>query len=99
MLKQFWSRLSKKKIYNILFTNLFSCISGGYVNPAITLGFCLSGRIPWKKFPVFVPAQFAGAFTAAAVNYGLYLGMKRKKEVNLLSPMTKAPTPTETSKK
>ncbi|KAK3082763.1 hypothetical protein FSP39_004651 [Pinctada imbricata] len=48
-------------------------VSGGYVNPAITLGFCLSGRIPWKKFPVFVPAQFLGAFTAAAINYGLYL--------------------------
>ncbi|KAH3885406.1 hypothetical protein DPMN_009399 [Dreissena polymorpha] len=46
--------------------------SGGLLNPCITLMFCLTGKLPWKKYPLYVPCQFVGAFIGAAVTYGLY---------------------------
>ncbi|KAF1333700.1 putative Aquaporin9, partial [Globisporangium splendens] len=51
-------------------------ISGGHLNPAVTVAMCLHGRLPWNKAPYYIAAQFAGAFVGAAVVYiGYYNGL------------------------
>ncbi|XP_028679713.1 aquaporin-9b [Erpetoichthys calabaricus] len=47
-------------------------ISGAHVNPAVSLAMCVTGRLSFLKFPVYVLSQFLGAFTGAAAVYGLY---------------------------
>lgn len=49
-------------------------ISGGHINPAVTIGFATMRDFPWRKVPGFVFAQMLGAFVGAAVVYGNYLG-------------------------
>jgi MIP family channel proteins len=40
-------------------------VSGGHVNPAVTLGQAAIGLFPWRSVPAYVGAQFAGAIVAA----------------------------------
>ena len=40
-------------------------ISGAHVNPAVTLGIAITGRIPWSKAAAYWVAQFVGAILAA----------------------------------
>lgn len=47
-------------------------ISGGHINPSVTLALAVSGRFPWKKLPVYWLAQSLGALVASAVIYGVY---------------------------
>ncbi|KAL7376864.1 hypothetical protein ABVT39_017216 [Epinephelus coioides] len=47
-------------------------ISGGHLNPAVTLSLCLLGREPWRKFPLFFFFQTLGAFLGAAIVFGMY---------------------------
>jgi glycerol uptake facilitator protein len=42
-------------------------ISGAHLNPAITLAFAATKRIPWTKVPHYIAAQFLGAFAGAAL--------------------------------
>ncbi|MDC7222397.1 MAG: aquaporin [Spirochaetales bacterium] len=42
-------------------------ISGAHLNPAVSLGFLLAGRIPLKDLLLYLPAQFGGALCAAAL--------------------------------
>ncbi|XP_012942986.2 aquaporin-10 [Aplysia californica] len=53
---------------------IYSCggVSGGCVNPAISLTMCLTGRLPWKRYPFHVIGQICGAFIAACLVYGVY---------------------------
>lgn len=46
--------------------------SGGFLNPAITLCFCLFRKLPWRRLPIYMAAQILGAFLAAGVIYGVY---------------------------
>ncbi|XP_053129073.1 aquaporin-9 [Hemicordylus capensis] len=46
-------------------------VSGGHINPAITFAMCLTGKMKWIKFPIYVAAQFLGAFVGAAVVFGI----------------------------
>ncbi|KAL1864283.1 hypothetical protein VTK73DRAFT_5993 [Phialemonium thermophilum] len=46
--------------------------SGGHVNPAITLANCVYRRFPWRRFPVYLVAQFLGGMVGAAIVYGNY---------------------------
>jgi aquaporin Z len=41
-------------------------VSGCHVNPAVTLGFWISGRFPASKVPGYLVAQAAGALAASA---------------------------------
>ncbi|MQF82619.1 MIP family channel protein [SAR202 cluster bacterium AD-802-E10_MRT_200m] len=43
----------------------FGPISGAHINPAVTFGFALTGRLPWKDAGVYVIAQITGAVIAA----------------------------------
>ena len=48
-------------------------VSGGHLNPAVTLALCVVRKCKWIQFPVYVIAQFLGALIAAALLYGDYL--------------------------
>ena len=51
-------------------------VSGGHLNPAVTVAMCRHGRLPWNKAPYYIAAQFAGAFVGAMVVYlGYYSGL------------------------
>ncbi|KAK2878126.1 hypothetical protein FQN49_001125 [Arthroderma sp. PD_2] len=47
-------------------------ISGGHLNPAVTLANCVFRKFPWRKFPIYMLAQTLGAFCAAGVVYANY---------------------------
>ncbi|XP_008046394.1 aquaporin-9 isoform X2 [Carlito syrichta] len=47
-------------------------VSGGHINPAVSLAMCLFGRMKWSKLPFYVGAQFLGAFAGAAILFGIY---------------------------
>ncbi|XP_025066323.1 aquaporin-9 isoform X2 [Alligator sinensis] len=48
-------------------------VSGGHINPAVSLAMCVTGRLKWIKLPVYILAQHLGAFIGAvavfSVNY------------------------------
>lgn len=48
--------------------------SGAHINPAITLAFATVRDFPWRRVPLYLSAQFLGAFLAAAVLYSLFGG-------------------------
>ena len=44
-------------------------ISGGHINPAVTLSLAVSGKFPWREVPGYMIAQLAGAIAGAASIY------------------------------
>lgn len=46
--------------------------SGACVNPCIALMFCLTGKLQWKRWPLYVVCELIGAFIAACLTYGVY---------------------------
>ena len=49
-------------------------ISGGHINPAVTISLALFRGFPWKKVPGYILAQILGSMTAAGINYIIYRG-------------------------
>ncbi|XP_042543764.1 aquaporin-9 [Dipodomys spectabilis] len=47
-------------------------VSGGHINPAVSLAMCVFGRMRWYKLPFYVGAQFLGAFVGSATIFGVY---------------------------
>ncbi|GBM30362.1 Aquaporin-10 [Araneus ventricosus] len=47
-------------------------VSGGHINPGVTVGFAAVGKFPWRKVPVYLLAQHLGGFFASAVLYFTY---------------------------
>lgn len=47
-------------------------VSGGHLNPAVTLANAFFGVFPWRKVPGFIMAQLLGAMTGAACMYGIF---------------------------
>jgi aquaporin NIP len=43
----------------------FGDVSGAHMNPAVTLGFAVAGRFPWRDVASYIPAQCAGAIAAS----------------------------------
>ncbi len=52
----------------------FGHISGAHLNPAVTIGAWVGGRIRSKEIPAYLIAQLAGAVVAAAVLYAIVTG-------------------------
>ena len=55
-----WGLIVMAMIYSI------GNISGAHINPAVTIGFCVSGRLDRKQVLPYVGAQILGALLAAA---------------------------------
>ncbi|KIJ17815.1 hypothetical protein PAXINDRAFT_161922 [Paxillus involutus ATCC 200175] len=53
---------------------VWSCagISGGHINPAVTLALASVRNFPWKKVPYYILAQLLGGICGAAIVYGNY---------------------------
>ena len=49
-------------------------VSGAHINPAVTLGMALSGRVAWRDVPAYWAAQLAGA-AAAGVTLRMLFGL------------------------
>jgi aquaglyceroporin related protein len=47
-------------------------ISGGHLNPAISLTLCLFRGFPFRKAAVYITAQVFGGFLAGLIAYGIY---------------------------
>jgi glycerol uptake facilitator protein len=47
-------------------------LSGGHLNPAVTLALAVRGEVPWARLPAYWGAQMAGAFVAALLVYADY---------------------------
>lgn len=47
-------------------------VSGGHINPAVTLALAVCGRFQWKKLPVYWIAQIVGAVLGSACVFGVY---------------------------
>lgn len=44
-------------------------LSGGHINPAVTLALAVRGDFPWRRLPPYWAAQVAGAFAGALLVY------------------------------
>ncbi|DAZ97882.1 TPA: hypothetical protein N0F65_012145 [Lagenidium giganteum] len=47
-------------------------VSGGHLNPAVSIAMARHGKLSWKKLPYYAAAQFAGAFVGAMIVYICY---------------------------
>jgi aquaporin-9 len=47
-------------------------VSGGHLNPAVTLAMACLKKCSWKVLPVYWLAQYSGALLSAATLYGVY---------------------------
>ncbi|WP_431158185.1 MIP/aquaporin family protein [Winogradskyella poriferorum] len=50
----------------------FGEISGAHFNPAVTIGFAVSGKFNWNKVPLYVSAQILGALLAIVILWILF---------------------------
>ena len=48
-------------------------ISGGHINPAVTIPFAVVGVIPWSQVPAYLAGEFLGAFIGAILVWLAYL--------------------------
>ncbi|KAG8199999.1 hypothetical protein JTE90_006238 [Oedothorax gibbosus] len=47
-------------------------VSGGHINPGVTVAFAAVGKMPWRKVPAYLIGQHLGGFFAAAIVYFTY---------------------------
>lgn len=47
-------------------------VSGGHLNPAVTLGFCLAKKTAWSLFPAYLSGQLLGAILGALLVFLAY---------------------------
>jgi aquaporin Z len=64
-------------------------VSGAHLNPAVTIGFMLRGDFTYRRVPLYIVAQFAGAVLATLVLAGL---VGRQGTVGLTLPGPGIPT-------
>ncbi|HEU4847475.1 MAG TPA: MIP/aquaporin family protein [Rubrobacteraceae bacterium] len=48
-------------------------ISGAFINPAVVLGFAVTGDLEWALVPGYIIAEFLGAFVGAVIVWLAYL--------------------------
>jgi MIP family channel proteins len=57
-------------------------VSGGHVNPAVTIGLAATGRFPWRYVPAYLLAQLVGAVLGALATWATH-GDPGRVEANL----------------
>jgi glycerol uptake facilitator protein len=60
-------------------------VSGGHLNPAVTIALAVFRGFSWSKAPVYILAQTAGAFTGAALVFLNYQSVFLRQDPNLES--------------
>ncbi len=60
--------------------HLTGSLSGAHLNPAVTLALVSAGRMPARRAPGYVAAQFLGAFAASGALYAIFAGPLRAYE-------------------
>jgi len=66
--------------------------SGGHINPAVTFGLAVVGKIPWNQTPIYFIAQLLGAMLGAVLvwwSYYAHFGKSENKTHKLLIFCTK----------
>lgn len=58
--------------YGVTLGMYCSTPSGCHLNPAVSVSLAAIGKLPWRHVPGYAVAQVAGAFSAAAIVYGVY---------------------------
>jgi len=55
---------------------VYACggVSGGHINPAVTLAMAIIGRCEWYLVPFYFVGQYLGAFIASVLIYLIYYG-------------------------
>jgi glycerol uptake facilitator protein len=48
-------------------------VTGYHLNPAVSVTFAVFGRTPWRLVPVYLGAQFIGAFIASVVAFSVHV--------------------------
>ncbi|OGN65399.1 MAG: aquaporin [Chlamydiae bacterium RIFCSPHIGHO2_12_FULL_49_9] len=48
-------------------------ISGGHINPAVTVGLCVAGKTPFYQAPLYIGGQMLGAMLGSILVYITYL--------------------------
>jgi aquaporin Z len=66
-------------------------VSGAHLNPAVSFAFALRGDFPWKRVPLYVVAQLAGAIVATLM---LWAFLGRQGTAGLTLPGSGIPTVT-----
>ena len=56
-------------------------VSGGHVNPAVTLGLAATGKFPWRLVPTYLLAQLAGALLAGLATWAVFGDAARERAV------------------
>jgi aquaporin Z len=46
-------------------------VSGAHLNPAVSIAFAMRGDFPWRRVPLYLAAQFAGAVAATLLLWAL----------------------------
>ena len=64
-------------------------VSGGHVNPAVSLGLAATGRFPWRYVPAYLLAQLTGALLGALATWATF-GTAARAEAHLAAT---APAP------
>ncbi|KAL6876390.1 hypothetical protein ACP4OV_012962 [Aristida adscensionis] len=58
-------------------------VSGAHMNPAVTLGFAVSGRFPWRKVPAYMLVETIAATAASLLLRLMFGGRHEPAPVNL----------------
>lgn len=61
-------------------------ISGGHINPAVSIGLATTGHLPWKDLPFYLLAQLIGATLAALMLLGFFGAHAQTATVTLPAP-------------
>lgn len=61
-------------------------ISGGHINPAVSIGLAVTGHLPWRDLPFYLLGQFVGAILGALTLLGIFGSSALALTVNTPAP-------------
>jgi len=55
-------------------------VSGGHINPAVTVAESVMGNFKWAEVPLYIIAQILGGFLSSAILWLLYMDMEKSEQ-------------------